>query len=95
MNEGVKYVSETGRLDRKRSYGTVYNDPNIGFVQDEKYYRHDGYLYVPPDPLLSGLKMPDKDLEGSWIADVSNVALTGSVGERLDSALAERTRKKT
>ena len=34
-----------GKLDRKRPYGTVYGDPNFGFVQDEKYFRHDGTLY--------------------------------------------------
>lgn len=38
------------KLDRKRSYGVVYGDPNIGFMQDGKGYRHDGRLYVPPPP---------------------------------------------
>lgn len=41
-------MSEVGKLDRKRSYGTVYGDPNVGFVQDEKSFRHDGHRYVPP-----------------------------------------------
>jgi hypothetical protein len=85
-------MSTEGRLDRKRSYGTVYNDPNIGFVQDEKYYRHDGYLYVPPDPLLSNLKFSDKGVEGPGVTDVATPPLTTAIGEKLDSALAERSR---
>lgn len=85
-------MSTEGKLDRKRSYGTVYNDPNIGFVQDEKYYRHDGYLYVPPDPLLGALKFSDKGLEGPGVSDVAGPPLTSAVGEKLDSAFAERSR---
>ncbi len=46
MEEMVK------KLDRKRSHGTVYGDPNVGYIQDEKYYRHDGTLYVPPAPAV-------------------------------------------
>jgi hypothetical protein len=38
------------KLDRKRSYGTVYGDPNVGFIQDGKSYRPDGSLYSPPAP---------------------------------------------
>jgi hypothetical protein len=38
------------KLDRKRSYGTVYNHPGIGFFQDNKPFRHDGTLYVEPSP---------------------------------------------
>lgn len=34
------------KLDRKKSYGTVYGDPKVGFVQDDKYFRHDGTLLV-------------------------------------------------
>ncbi len=33
------------KLDRKRSYGTVYGDPSVGFMQDELPYRHDGTLH--------------------------------------------------
>ena len=33
------------QLDRKRSYGVVYGDPQIGFMQDERAYRHDGTLH--------------------------------------------------
>lgn len=40
---------DDGRLDRKRSYGTVYGDPNIGFVQDNKNFRVDGTL-IPDKP---------------------------------------------
>ncbi len=36
------------KLDRKRSYGTVYNHPGIGFFQDNKPFRHDGTPYVEP-----------------------------------------------
>lgn len=34
------------KLDKKRSHGTIYGDPNIGYFQDGKHYRHDGTLYV-------------------------------------------------
>ncbi len=85
-------MSDTQRLDRKRSYGTVYGDPNIGFMQDEKYYRHDGYLYVPPDPVLGALKVPNKGLEGAGVSDVVSPPVTSAVGEKLDSAFAERNR---
>lgn len=86
-------MSREDKLDRKRSYGTVYGDPNIGFVQDERYYRHDGELYVPPDALLGTLKFSDKGLEGPGVTDVA----PNMVAEKLDSALAERNRnaKKT
>lgn len=40
--------TEDGKLDRKRSFGVVYGDPNIGFMQDNKPFRHDGSPYVPP-----------------------------------------------
>lgn len=85
-------MSTEGKLDRKRSYGTVYNDPNIGFVQDEKYYRHDGYLYMPSDPLLGTLRISDKGLEGPGVSDVASTPLTNAIAEKLDSALAERSR---
>lgn len=39
--------SEEGKLDRKRSFGVVYGDPNIGFMQDNKPFRHDGSPYIP------------------------------------------------
>jgi hypothetical protein len=42
-------MTEEIKLDRKRSFGTVYNDPNIGFAQDNRHFRHDGTLYVPPE----------------------------------------------
>ncbi len=35
----------TQKLDRKRSYGTVYGDPSIGFFQDEVPYKHDGTVH--------------------------------------------------
>jgi hypothetical protein len=37
-----------GKLDRKRSYGTVYGHSGIGFMQDDKPFRHDGTAYVEP-----------------------------------------------
>ena len=39
-------MSEIYKLDRKRSYGIVTGDPNIGFVQDGNTYRHDGTLFA-------------------------------------------------
>ncbi len=47
-------ASEVLKLDRKRSFGTVYNDPNIGFVQDERNFRPDGTLYLAPEPAVHG-----------------------------------------
>ena len=41
-------MAEKDKLDRARSFGTVYGDPNCGFFQDGKPFRHDGTLYVPP-----------------------------------------------
>jgi len=38
---------DPNKLDTKRSYGTVYGDPNIGFVQDNKYFKPDGTPYEP------------------------------------------------
>lgn len=37
------------KLDRKRSFGVVYNDPNIGYAQDGHHFRPDGTLYLPPE----------------------------------------------
>ncbi len=48
-------MAAAAKLDRKRSYGTVYGDPNIGFFQDELPYRHDGTLHP------SALPAPPKD----------------------------------
>lgn len=42
-------IADDVKLDRKRSYGTVYGDPNIGFVQDNKNFRVDGTL-LPEKP---------------------------------------------
>lgn len=36
----------TQLLDRKRSYGTVYGDPQIGYEQDGRMFRHDGTAHV-------------------------------------------------
>jgi hypothetical protein len=44
----ITMSNDEGRLDRKRSFGTVFNEPNIGFEQDGKYFRHDGTLYSLP-----------------------------------------------
>lgn len=44
------------KLDRKRSYGTVYGDPNVGFIQDELPYRHDGTLQ--PNTAVSATPPP-------------------------------------
>jgi hypothetical protein len=35
------------KLDRKRSYGTVYGDPHIGYEQDQLQFKHDGTLHEP------------------------------------------------
>lgn len=40
---------DPNKLDRSRHYGTVYGDPNVGFFQDNRGFKHDGTLYVPPD----------------------------------------------
>ena len=37
----------TEQLDRKRSYGTVYGDPHVGFEQDGRMFRHDGMPHSP------------------------------------------------
>ena len=53
------------KLDRKRSYGTVYGDPHVGFVQDGSSFRPDGTLlhaaadaYVETAPTLSAASLP-------------------------------------
>ena len=46
------------KLDRKRSYGTVYNDPSIAFVQDERYFKPDGTLHVPVEQKADLSKVP-------------------------------------
>lgn len=33
-------------LNRKRSFGVVYGDPEIGYEQDRNYFRHDGSLHT-------------------------------------------------
>jgi hypothetical protein len=48
-------MPDIDKLDRKRPYGTVSGDPNIGFIQDGHSYRHDGSLFArsgsePPVP---------------------------------------------
>ena len=43
-------MKEQDKLDRSRHYGTVYGDPNVGFFQDERPYRHDGKPYVAAPP---------------------------------------------
>lgn len=34
-------------LNRKKSFGTVYGHPQIGYAQDDHEFRHDGTLHVP------------------------------------------------
>lgn len=38
---------ESVKLDRKRSFGTVYGHPQIGYVQGDQEFRHDGSLHIP------------------------------------------------
>lgn len=33
------------KLDRKRSYGTVYGDAQVGYIQDNLEFRHDGAVH--------------------------------------------------
>jgi len=35
------------KLDHKRSYGTVYGHPQIGYAQDGQEFKHDGTLHIP------------------------------------------------
>lgn len=37
-------------LNRKKSFGTVYGDPRIGYEQDGFEFKHDGTLHAPPNP---------------------------------------------
>ena len=53
-------MTEEIKLDRKRSYGTVYGDPNVGFVQDERHFRHDGSVYEPIKPEVKAEPEPPK-----------------------------------
>lgn len=46
-------------LDRKRSFGVVYGDPNIGYMQDNKPFRHDGSPYLPASAAIPTVK-PDQ-----------------------------------
>jgi hypothetical protein len=40
----------TQTLNRKKSFGTVYGHPQIGYEQDGLMFKHDGALHVPePD----------------------------------------------
>lgn len=53
--------SEDGKLDRTRSFGVVYGDPNIGFMQDNKPFRHDGRPVIPnppPNPVTKADSLP-------------------------------------
>lgn len=45
-------------LDRKRSFGTVYGHPSIGFEQDQRPYRHDGTLHVEPEKPAASVEAP-------------------------------------
>jgi hypothetical protein len=72
-------MSEIDKLDRKRSYGTVSGDPNVGFIQDGHSYRHDGTLFaksgteppvvaqgqgtIPPSESTETISVQDADLE--------------------------------
>jgi hypothetical protein len=38
-------------LNRKKSYGTVYGHPQIGYEQEGQVFRHDGTVHIePPKP---------------------------------------------
>jgi len=53
-------------LDRKRSFGVVYGDPNIGYMQDNKPFRHDGTRFEPPAPPIPTVK-PDQIVGASTV----------------------------
>ena len=37
-------------LDHKRSYGTVYGHPQIGYEQEGQQFKHDGTVWTPEPP---------------------------------------------
>lgn len=45
-------------LNRKRSFGTVYGHPQIGYVQDEQEFKHDGMLHIPEADKPKSASMP-------------------------------------
>ena len=64
------------KLDRKRPFGTVYGHPGVGFMQDEKPYRHDGSAYVE---LLDANK---KNVEIPNVPKVGDIPTPEEVVER-------------
>lgn len=69
-------MSDEIKLNRAKSYGTVFGDPNIGFVQDGFSFRHDGTrLHAPaaapvdvvaaasPEPTVSISSETDSEAE--------------------------------
>lgn len=61
------------KLDRKRPFGTVYGHPGVGFMQDEKPFRHDGSPYVEPVEAAKGFPSVPK---------VEDLPTPEQVGER-------------
>jgi len=52
------------KLNKARPHGIVYGDPQIGYEQDGKQYRHDLSLYVPEAPVTEQQQQqadPDSD----------------------------------
>ena len=78
--------TEELKLDRKRSYGTVYNHSGIGFMQDNLPFRHDGTLYVEPAPSDRMARAAVPKVEDIPTAD--QVALTHS--EKMKQVWAAR-----
>lgn len=52
-------------LNRKKSFGTVYGHPQIGYEQEGEVFKHDGTLHIP-DPPKPVAEAPDvlKAIEG-------------------------------
>lgn len=50
------------KLDRKHSYGTVYGHPQIGYVQGDQEFKHDGTLHIPePEKPKVAATLPTAD----------------------------------
>jgi hypothetical protein len=49
------------KLDKTRSYGTVYGHPNAAYEQDGKLFKPDGTEYVETlPPADNTLKLPER-----------------------------------
>ena len=63
-------MSDIDTLNRKKPYGTVTGDPNVGFIQDGHSYRHDGTLFArngtePPVVAQGQGTIPPSDPDGT------------------------------